>query len=100
MIDPEHAELIRETVLAMRDDRMEIVRKAVREELDRRRHIEPETHKEHHEFIRAYMAEYEARKSKWEQRGEKVIGWGIISLLGGMGYALWEGLRALLHRGG
>lgn len=49
-----------------------------------------EDHREHHEFISAWIAKQKRKEETIEKVRAQLAGWGIISLLGGIGFAVWE----------
>lgn len=56
-----------------------------------------EEHREHHEFI-AMWIEREKRKIEMAEKVKaQLAGWGVITLLGGIGYAVWEWVKRHLH---
>ena len=73
---------------------------AVLKDLEKSRTINVETHRKHHEFI-DIMIEREKksqdRKEKWIQI---VGGWGIITVLTGLGLAVFHFVRDHMNNGG
>lgn len=80
---------------------VEAVAKAIRDELASLT-VPEEEHREHHAFIRTYIEERRVQREEQmikRERNEKikaqVMGWGIVSVLGGIGTAFYQGLHYL-----
>ena len=56
------------------------------------------THKDDHEFVRAWVLKEQRRQEMWLKVKTHVLGWGIVGLVGGLGAAVWEWVRAALAR--
>lgn len=64
--------------------------------LEERRSIDSETHRKDHDFLHIMM-EREVRKSELiESTKKQVLGWGMILLMGFIGYSLLEHIKNLL----
>jgi hypothetical protein len=76
----------------------EILVSALREVLHEHRTIDDETHREHHEYIKAYIAKQKAKEDRVEKIKQHVIGWSIITIIGGMVASV--GTASLARQGG
>lgn len=56
-----------------------------------------EEHREHHEFISAYIAKEKRHQETIEKVKAHVGGWAIIVSITGLGLLLWEWLKRNLH---
>jgi len=54
--------------------------------------IEPETHAEQHRFITEWLEERRRRHESWRRIKESVIGWIIITCIGGLFFAAGIGV--------
>lgn len=52
--------------------------------------IDPETHKEHHEFIRMCIKREERRQEIWDKVKVHVLGWGFVAAIGLIGKAVYH----------
>ena len=77
----------------MTEDEME---KILHKVLDARSRAYEERHDKHHEFIDVLIAEKRAKVARMEKVKTHVIGWGVVTGIGGIGYAIFEGLKAVL----
>ena len=56
-------------------------------------------HREHHEALAAYIASQHRKALFWDKVMEQVGGWGIITSLGLIGYAVWHGFLWAINKG-
>lgn len=63
---------------------------AIRQILQEHRTIDNETHRDHHEFVKILITERKQRMDRHEKIRTQVYGWGIISLLGIIGSAVYH----------
>jgi hypothetical protein len=62
--------------------------------------MSPEEHAEHHATFRTWI-DRENRKAELREKVKAQIGgWGIVTALSGIGYAVWEGTKQILHVNG
>lgn len=57
--------------------------------------VPEDTHREHHEFIKKWIAKEDQRMARNERIREKIGGWIIISILGAIGTSAWNGWQWL-----
>ena len=72
------------------------LKKILHDVLDSRSRTYEELHAKHHEFIDVLIAEKRAKIARMEKVKTHVIGWSIVTGIGGLGYALYEGLKAIV----
>lgn len=72
------------------EDRQEIITE-FNKALDRRRG-EDIQHKEHHAFVSLMIEKERIKQQRWEAIRRQVLGWGVIVLLSGIGYAMYDHL--------
>lgn len=81
-----------------------VVQSVVSEELDTRRTIPIEEHRDHHHFIGLLIEQRRIRRERWEAVRRQVIGWSVIAALAAIGALAYESLigwlRRLLGNGG
>ena len=70
------------------EDREEII-KEFNKALDRRRG-EDIQHKEHHAFVSMLIEKERIKQQRLETIRRQVLGWGVIVLLSGIGYAMYD----------
>ncbi|NNF60708.1 MAG: hypothetical protein HKN06_05165 [Gammaproteobacteria bacterium] len=73
------------------------IAEAVTSHLEKRRTLDVETHRKHHEYISSLIKEKETRKGRQEQWIRVVGGWGIILAITAMAAAGWEYLKHRLN---
>ena len=61
--------------------------------------INPSTHTTHHEFVDECIVNMKRRRLFWEAIRKQVTGWGIIMVLSGIGFAVWQWFDHFVHRG-
>jgi len=66
---------------------------AVADMVARTRPIADELHLEHHQFIGEWIKRTRRRAETMEKVKAQVGGWGVIVLLSGIGYSVWEWIR-------
>jgi hypothetical protein len=76
----------------------EDVARVVAEVMDARARIDAATHAKHQEFIAEWIEEERERRRRREAIRQQVIGWGIITVLGGVGYAAYHGFVFLVAK--
>lgn len=64
--------------------------------LDSRARSYEEKHQKHHEFLDVMIEEKRLRIARMEKVKTHVIGWSVVTGIGGAGYAIWTGLKTLL----
>jgi len=72
------------------------LKKILHDVLDSRSRAYEERHGKHHEFIDVLIAEKRAKIARMEKVKTHVIGWSIVTGIGGLGYALYEGMKAIV----
>lgn len=65
--------------------------------LAKSRPIADDIHVQHHEFIGTWIKRVERRAETMDKIKAQVGGWTIITLLGGVGYAVWDWVKAHLR---
>jgi hypothetical protein len=68
-------------------------------ELEKRRNVSQETHKEHHDFIQQWIDREKRRQELYEKVKAQVVGWGVISGILSMVAGLGLLVRDWLQRG-
>lgn len=66
------------------------------EKLQQARSVSDSEHFDHHTWITEKIKREQAMRVFWEQMAEHVAKWGAITLITGMGYALWLGIKHAL----
>jgi len=61
------------------------------------RPIADNIHIEHHQFISEWIAKSRQRSETIEKVKAQVGGWGIIVVLGGIGFAVWDWVKTHLR---
>ena len=79
------------------DEVVALFRKAVSQELESRDRIDAETHKEHHAFIEDLLECSRRRRKLMDAIMPQVLGWGIIAILGWIGYAVYQAARSAVQ---
>jgi hypothetical protein len=69
----------------------EVVRAAMEEALSAHT-----THADHHEWIARMIEHDKIKRERLEKIKTQVFGWGILTILSAVGYAVWEGTKVLL----
>lgn len=82
------------TEKASRDALVASIAQAVREELSCLT-VPEEMHVEHHAFIKEYIEERRIKRERAEKIKTQVMGWGIVSVLGGIGTGFYHSLQYL-----
>lgn len=82
------------TEKASRDALVASIAAAVRDELSCLT-VPEEMHREHHDFIREYIEERRIKRERVEKIKTQVMGWGIVSLLGGIGTGVYHSFQYL-----
>ena len=77
----------------MTEEEME---KVLHKVLDARSRTYAERHEKHHEFLDMLIAEKRVKIARMEKVKTHVIGWGVVTGIGGMGYAIWAGVKTML----
>lgn len=78
------------------------IKRVLNEVLDERRSVDSEEHATHHAFVKSLIVKQELRRQRFEKAQQHAIGWGVITLLSGLGYSIWQGFVAFYksHGGG
>jgi len=79
---------------AHRDDLIAAIASAVKSELACLT-VPEDMHREHHEFIREWIEERRVKRERSEKIRTQVYGWGVISLLGGIGTGAYQAFEYL-----
>lgn len=48
-------------------------------------HLDPKSHKEHHDFIEAMVQKEQRKQEMWQKVKTQVVGWGVIAVIGSIG---------------
>lgn len=70
------------------------------QKLQQARSVSDSEHHDHHTWITEKIKHERAMKDFWQQMSAHVAKWGAITLITGMGYAMWLGVRAILKANG
>ncbi len=70
------------------------------EKLQQARSVSDSEHYDHHCWLTEKIEKEKARKKFYEQMQEHAIKWGMLSMLSGIFYALYLGVRAWLKING
>lgn len=76
----------------------EVVRETVSEELDGRRTIPIEEHRDHHLWIGDQIRRHRVRGERFEAVRRQVVGWAVIAFLGGIGLMSYEWVVAAIRK--
>lgn len=79
-----------------RDELVAIVRQAVAAEMDARRNIDERTHADHHRYVERCIQRDARRADNLEAVKRQVLGWGLVSAVGGVGYGAFELIKAFV----
>jgi hypothetical protein len=74
----------------------ELLKSALTEVLEERSRIDAEMHADHHAFIAILIEKHQRRNRIFEKLIEQVLGWGIISVLGFIGYQFLVEFKGIL----
>lgn len=77
----------------MTEEEME---KVLHKVLDSRSRAYEEKHQKHHEFLDVLIEEKRLKILRMEKVKTHVIGWSVVTTIGGGGYAIWKGIEAML----
>jgi len=77
---------------------VESVAKAIEEDRRRTSGVDYETHRRHHLFMDALIAEREARRRLWEKLTQHVVQWGAIGIISFLAWAAWQAFKTFVHR--
>jgi hypothetical protein len=61
------------------------------------RSVPHEEHREHHEFISHWIERQRRKEEIFEKVKAQLAGWGVITMLGAIGYTVWEWLKRNMH---
>lgn len=70
------------------------------EKLQQARSVSDSEHYDHHRWISGRIVADEKRNAFYEKMLEHAWKWGMLSMISGVFYALWLGLKAWLHING
>ncbi len=62
--------------------------------------LSPEEHADHHATFRTWIERENRKAERNEKIKAQVGGWGIVTVLSGIGYAVFEGAKQILHLNG
>ncbi len=68
--------------------------------LQQARSVSDSEHYDHHRWITERIKSAEASRQFWQDMHKHAIKWGMISVFTGIGYAIWLGIKAILHING
>jgi hypothetical protein len=68
----------------------DLIISAVNKALDNRDSIDKLTHRKHHDFIDSLIQAKEKKLLRWEKIRVQVTGWSIITVLSGLGAAVYN----------
>lgn len=63
---------------------------AINQVLDERQRIEAALHEKHHQFIDELLEDRRIKRERNERIRQQIIGWGIITVLSGIGYGAYQ----------
>jgi len=66
------------------------LKEAINEVLDERDAFDGRTHSDHHRFVEEWIEERKRKEERYERLRQQVIGWGIITVLTGVGYGSYH----------
>ena len=69
------------------------IKNAVREVFTDGAVVSPETHEDHHRWIRAQIQKAEACTRNRQRITAHVVGWIAVSFISGLGFLLWLGFK-------
>lgn len=72
------------------------LKRVLHDVLDTRSRAYEEKHQKHHEFLDVLIEEKRLKIARMEKVKTHVIGWSIVTAIGGFGYSLWEGVKAIM----
>jgi len=81
----------------MKDEDVEHLAIAIAKALQQARSVSDSEHYDHHRWISARIERENAWRIFWEDMRKHVLKWGAISLISGIGYAVWLGVKAALR---
>lgn len=82
------------TEKASRDALVASIAAAVRDELACLT-VPEDMHREHHEFIKAYIDERRIKRERAEKIKTQVMGWGLVTFLGSIGTGVYHSFQYL-----
>jgi hypothetical protein len=59
--------------------------------------VSDDVHSEHHDFISHWIEREKRKEEVYNKIKVQVGGWGIILVLSGIGYAVWEWIRSAVR---
>ncbi len=74
-----------------------VIEHAIDQALDRRNRIDADTHRTHHDYVARLIERDRRRTERWERVRVHVYGWGAVTALGGLIYAVGDLLREFVH---
>ena len=84
----------------MKEEDAERLSVAIARALQQSRSVSDSEHFDHHKWISAKIERENAMREFWQDMSAHVSKWGAISLITGMAYALWLGVKAAVKGGG
>lgn len=81
----------------MKEDDVEKIAIAIARALQQARSVSDSEHYDHHRWISERINKEKARRVFWEEMQKHVSKWGAISILSGLFYGLWLGLKQVLR---
>ena len=89
-----------DVVDSLTPDDAELLAITIARVLQQARSVSDSEHYDHHRWITEKIRREQAWRIFWEKMGEHAAKWGMISLFSFSFYALWLGLKAILHMNG
>jgi len=88
--------LYRMADMTQREEIKELVKEAVNSVLDDRSRVDAVMHREHHEAVQRWI-ERENEKARITAKVKaQIFGWGIISIISAVGWAVWNAVKFLV----
>lgn len=79
----------------MNHEDAEILATAIAKALQQARSVSDSEHYDHHQWITERIEREKTWRKFWEKMTEHLANWGMISLISGLLYALWLGVKLL-----
>lgn len=82
------------------EDDAEMLAQKFAEKLQQARSVSDSEHFDHHRWITEKIQREQSQRKFWDQMQEHAYRWGMLSVLSFIFYALWLGVKAILHMNG